>query len=57
MNADDLLALATYNSEKARGLVHTPDWVLRMAELQVQFNREYAAKAKLTIVPTPKGER
>ena len=31
--------LATYNSEVARGLVHTPEWAARMAELQARFDR------------------
>jgi hypothetical protein len=30
--------LATYNSECARGLVHTPQWVEFMESLQTQFN-------------------
>jgi len=37
---DDLHALATYNSEVMRGLVHTPEWRERMAQLQDQFNIE-----------------
>jgi hypothetical protein len=31
-------ALATYNAERARGLVHTAAWNAAMAELQCQFN-------------------
>lgn len=30
--------LATYNSEKARGIVHTEAWELKMADLQRKFN-------------------
>ncbi len=32
-------SLATYNSERSRGLVHTPEWVALMAEEQEAFNR------------------
>jgi hypothetical protein len=35
-------ALATYNTEVARGLVHTPEWKAKMAEKQ----REYAVWQK-----------
>jgi hypothetical protein len=31
-------ALAQYNSERARGLVHTPEWDARMAALQAEFD-------------------
>lgn len=31
--------LARYNSEVARGLVHTKKWKAKMAELQEEFNR------------------
>jgi hypothetical protein len=39
--------LATYNSEVARGLVHTPEWQKQMAELQREFHawRIEAARA------------
>jgi hypothetical protein len=30
--------LATYNSERARGIVHTPEWVEKMAEQQRLFD-------------------
>lgn len=33
--------LATYNSEVARGLVHTDGWKARMAALQTQFDMEH----------------
>ena len=33
-------ALATYNSEVARGLVHTPEWRKKMAEEQKLFDEE-----------------
>jgi hypothetical protein len=32
--------LATYNSERARGIVHMPEWVRLMAAEQEAFNRE-----------------
>jgi hypothetical protein len=32
-------ALAQYNSERARGLLHTPEWDERMAALQAEFDR------------------
>jgi hypothetical protein len=31
--------LATYNAEKLRGLVHTPEWDAAMAELQREFDQ------------------
>lgn len=31
-------ALATYNGERARGIVHTPEWESRMAEEQRAFD-------------------
>lgn len=30
--------LATYNAERARGIVHTPEWADEMAELQREFD-------------------
>jgi hypothetical protein len=30
--------LAQYNSEKARGIVHTPEWNKKMAKEQARFN-------------------
>ena len=33
-------ALATYNSEKARGIVHTPEWVEKMKHEQERFNQQ-----------------
>lgn len=32
--------LATYNAERARGLVHTPEWSERMARAQEKFDVE-----------------
>lgn len=31
-------ALARYNSEAARGIVHTPEWKAKMAEEQRRFD-------------------
>ncbi len=30
--------LATYNAERMRGIVHTPEYAAKMAELQREFN-------------------
>lgn len=38
-------ALATYNGERARGLVHTTEWQERMASEQAAFDAERAAFA------------
>jgi hypothetical protein len=35
-------ALARYNAEVARGIVHTPEWRARMEEDQRQFDAEQA---------------
>jgi hypothetical protein len=32
-------ALATYNGERARGIVHTPEWQAKMAAEQKRFDR------------------
>lgn len=37
---DEVQMLGTYNSERARGLMHTPEWQQRMAELQHRFDNE-----------------
>jgi hypothetical protein len=34
----ELMQLATYNAERARGIVHTPAWQAQMAELQARFD-------------------
>ena len=41
---DSFEMLAVYNSERARGIVHTPEWDARMAALQVKFDEAVAAK-------------
>lgn len=35
----DFDALARYNAERGRGLVHHPAWDARMSEIQDYFNR------------------
>ena len=37
--------LARYNTEVAHGIVHTPEWDVKMAELQQRFNEWSAATA------------
>lgn len=34
----EMTKLANYNAEKARGLLHDPQWEAYMAELQERFN-------------------
>jgi hypothetical protein len=36
-------ALARYNAEVARGLVHTPEWAAEMARVQRAFDEQAAA--------------
>ena len=38
MTMADVSALATYNAEVARGIVHTEDYSRRMAALQAEYN-------------------
>lgn len=40
MSPIDIDLLAVYNAEKARGIMHTQQWNLRMADLQRRFNHE-----------------
>jgi len=40
-------ALAVYNSERARGIVHTKGYDYMMAELQKQWDRDYRPGAEL----------
>ena len=39
--------LATYSSERARGIMHTPEWDARMAELQREFDQWDTRMAEL----------
>lgn len=34
-------ALSIYNAEKARGLVHTEEYKVKMKEVQEKFDKEY----------------
>ena len=38
-------ALALYNAECARGIMHTPEWDERMAKRQAAFDEEVAQEA------------
>jgi len=38
MTVGELNSLATYNEERARGVVHTPEWQEKMAALQREFD-------------------
>ena len=38
--------LAEYNAERARGIVHTPEWDERMAVLQERFDARIAEEAQ-----------
>lgn len=38
MTRDDVERLATYNSERTRGIVHTSEWQDKMKLLQQEFN-------------------
>ena len=50
----DTNALAQYNAERARGIVHHPEWVDRMAELQAFFNATEAKRLVEEINNPPK---
>jgi len=43
----DLGHLATYNAEHARGIMHTPEWQARMAQLQRRFMEEDSRAVKV----------
>ena len=38
MDEGQLMTLATFNAERGRGLVHTPEWEAKMEHLQRIFN-------------------
>jgi hypothetical protein len=38
----ELNMLSTYNAECARGVMHTPEWARRMAEIQGRYNARRA---------------
>lgn len=35
---DELNQLGTYNAERGRGIMHTPEWQAKMAALQARFD-------------------
>jgi len=39
----EIETLARYNAEKDRGIVHTKEWIEKMAELQEIFNASWHA--------------
>lgn len=43
LTKDQITALATFNSEKARGLVHRPGYAWDMAKLQEKYDEWSAA--------------
>jgi len=46
-------ALAQYNSEVNRGILHTSVWKKKMAEIQTEYNkrqREFAEKKGMVII-------
>ena len=48
ISQQDIMVLATYNSEKARGVAHTDEYAARMAVLQGRFDNPAFA-----IMPAP----
>lgn len=47
MNDRDLYTLATYNSEVARGIMHSEEWKRQMAQLQTWYDAEWEASIGL----------
>lgn len=37
---EEIGTLAMYNSERARGILHSYDWTVKMRELQERFDKE-----------------
>lgn len=59
---NDFDTLARYNAERSRGIVHDPEWVARMAEIQDHFNhvmlaRQMAASAAIPTKQTLRRQR
>lgn len=40
MTDEEIMELATFNSERSRGVVHTPGYVLQMSALQARFDSD-----------------
>lgn len=53
----DYDALARYNSERARGIMHDQEWVQRMALIQSNFDREMTARATAAYLEARKPAR
>ena len=51
MTQQEVHMLATYNSEAARGIVHTQEWQRYMSGLQREFDAERIALAKKQEMP------
>jgi hypothetical protein len=49
---DWVKALAQYNEERARGIVHTPEWDERMTELQARYDKNTADEAEQAAAET-----
>jgi hypothetical protein len=43
---DWVKALAQYNEERSRGIVHTPEWAERRTELQARYDKNTADEAE-----------
>ncbi len=41
-----VIALATYNAERSRGIVHTTEWDAKMAELQREYDCQENTKGE-----------
>ncbi len=56
----DFHALASYNAEVSRGIVHTPEWDARMADLQRAYDSRldgmFPRLGPYVIVPNGDGE-
>jgi hypothetical protein len=48
LNQNEIMVLATYNSEVGRGIAHTGEYVSRMSELQRRFDNP-----AFVIIPAP----
>lgn len=44
MTVPDFRPLAVWNAERARGIVHTPEWDAKMADLQREFDAAVEAE-------------
>ena len=51
MTRDEIDTLARYNSEVARGVLHTPEWNAKMAGLQARFDSPFTTPRMQEIGP------